>query len=191
LWKFLRYLREEILIVLGTASSESVFPRMMAKMERLGCSKPVVGLVLPAGYTFNLDGSSIYLTFGALYIAQATNTHLTFWQELAVLVVCLVTSKGAAAVVGSAFITLTATLSALGTIPVEGMLLIIAVDQLMASARATTNLIGNGTATIVIARWEKEFDEKKASEVLNSKEVQPLSATAAEVPPMEIPASED
>lgn len=190
LWKFLRFLREEIFIVLGTASSESVFPRMMAKMERLGCSKPVVGLVLPAGYTFNLDGSSIYLTFGALYIAQATNTHLTFWQELAVLVVCLVTSKGAAAVVGSAFITLTATLSALGTIPVEGMLLIIAVDQLMASARATTNLIGNGTATIVIARWEKEFDEKQAAEVLNSKEIEPLPAMA-EVPSMEIPVSED
>jgi aerobic C4-dicarboxylate transport protein len=168
LWKFLRYIREEILIVLGTASSEPVFPRMMAKLEKLGCSKPVVGLVLPAGYTFNLDGSSIYLTFGALYIAQATNTHLTFWQELQVILVCLVTSKGAAAVVGSAFITLAATLAALGTIPVEGMLLIIAVDQLLASARATTNLIGNGTATIVIAKWEKEFDEKTAEAVLNN-----------------------
>jgi aerobic C4-dicarboxylate transport protein len=191
LWKFLRYIREEIFIVLGTGSSESVFPRMMTKMERLGCSKPVVGLVLPAGYTFNLDGSSIYLTFGALYIAQATNTHLTFWQELGVILVCLVTSKGAAAVVGSSFITLAATLAALGTIPVEGMLLIIAVDQLLASARATTNLIGNGTATIVIARWEKEFDKQKADEVLNSKTTEPLPSPAVEVPPMPMSVDED
>ncbi len=191
LWKFLRYIREEIFIVLGTASSESVFPRMMAKMERLGCSKPVVGLVLPAGYTFNLDGSSIYLTFGALYIAQATNTHLTTWQELAVILICLVTSKGAAAVVGSAFITLAATLSALGTIPVEGMLLIIAVDQLMASARATTNLIGNGTATIIIAKWEKEFDEKQATEVLNLKIIEPPPKPVVDVPPIGTPVNED
>jgi aerobic C4-dicarboxylate transport protein len=169
LWKFLKYIREEIFIVLGTASSESVFPRMIAKMEGLGCSKPVVGLVLPAGYSFNLDGSSIYLTIGALYIAQATNTHLTLWQELAILAVSVITSKGAAAVVGSAFITLAATLSSMGTIPVEGMALIIGVDQLLASARATTNLIGNGTATIVIARWEKEFDDKKAAGVLDAK----------------------
>ena len=170
LWKFLKYIREEIFIVLGTASSEPVFPRMMAKMEKLGCSKPVVGLVLPAGYTFNLDGSSIYLTLGALYIAQATNTHLTFWQEIKILIVCVVTSKGAAAVVGSAFITLAATLSAMGTIPVEGMVLVLGVDQLMASARATTNLIGNGTATVIIARWEKEFDDKHAAEILNGRE---------------------
>ncbi|EEF62547.1 C4-dicarboxylate transporter DctA [Pedosphaera parvula] len=191
LWKFLRYIREEIFIVLGTASSEPVFPRMMAKMEALGCSKPVVGLVLPAGYTFNLDGSSIYLTFGALYIAQATNTHLTMWQELAVILVCLITSKGAAAVVGSAFITLAATLSALGTIPVEGMLLIIGVDQLMASARATTNLIGNGTATVVIAKWEKEFDEKKAAEVLDNKRPSRASAEAENLQPLAVPTAEN
>lgn len=169
LWKYLRYLREEIFLVLGTGSSESAFPRMLAKMENLGCSKPVVGMVLPAGYSFNLDGSSIYLTIGALYIAQATNTHLTLGQELAVLVVAIVTSKGAAAVVGSAFITLAATLSSMGTIPVEGMVLIFGVDQLLASVRATTNLIGNGTATVVIARWEREFDERQAAEVLNAK----------------------
>lgn len=190
LWKFLRYIREEIFIVLGTGSSEPVFPQMMAKLERLGCSKPVVGMVLPAGYTFNLDGSSIYLTLGALFIAQATNTHLTFWQEITILLVAIITSKGAAAVVGSAFITLAATLGAMKIIPVEGMVLILGVDQLMASARATTNLIGNGTATIVIARWEKEFDEKKAADVLNSKVIEPLPA-AAEVPPMEMPVSED
>lgn len=191
LWRFLRYIREEIFIVFGTGSSESVFPQMMAKMERLGCSKPVVGLVLPAGYTFNLDGSSIYLTLGALFIAQATNTPLTFVQELTILTISIITSKGAAAVVGSAFITLAATLGATKIIPVEGMVLIIGVDQLLASARATTNLIGNGTATIVIARWEKEFNEKQAAEVLNSKAVEPLPQPAIEVPPMELPVNED
>jgi aerobic C4-dicarboxylate transport protein len=191
LWKFLRYIREEIFIVLGTASSEPVFPRMMVKMERLGCSKPVVGLVLPAGYTFNLDGSSIYLTLGALYIAQATNTHLTFWQEITILAVSIITSKGAAAVVGSAFITLAATLGAMKIIPVEGMVLIIGVDQLLASARATTNLIGNGTATIVIARWEKEFDDKQAAQVLNSKTIEPMPQSTAPASPMEITANED
>lgn len=180
LWKFLRYIREEIFIVLGTGSSESVFPRMLGKMESLGCSKPVVGLVLPAGYSFNLDGSSIYLTIAALYIAQATNTHLTFWQELAVVAVAIITSKGAAAVLGSAFIALAATLSAMGTIPVEGMALIIGVDQLLASARASTNLIGNGTATIVIARWEKEFDDRKAAEVLSRATPVPLPAQTSQ-----------
>lgn len=170
LWKFLRYIREEIFIVLGTASSESVFPRILAKMENMGCSKPVTGLVMPAGYTFNLDGSSIYLTLGAIYIAQATNTHLSFWKELGIVALCIITSKGAAAVVGSAFITLAATLAATHAIPVEGMVLVLGVDQLMASARATTNLIGNGTATIVIARWEKEFDSRRAEAVLNGRE---------------------
>ncbi len=168
LWKFVRYLREELIIVFGTASSESVLPRMITKMEALGCSKPLVGLVLPAGYSFNLDGSSIYLTMGALFIAQATNRHLTFSQELAVLLVSLLTSKGAATVVGSAFITLTATLASMKTIPVEGMLLILGVDWFMALARSMTNLVGNGVATIVIARWENEFDQKKAKRVLDS-----------------------
>jgi len=191
LWRFLRYIREEIFIVFGTGSSESVFPQMMAKMERLGCSKPVVGMVLPAGYTFNLDGSSIYLTLGALFIAQATNTQLTFWQEITILIVSIITSKGAAAVVGSAFITLAATLGAMKIIPVEGMVLILGVDQLMASARATTNLIGNGTATIVIARWEKEFNEQQAAEVLSAKSIEPLPREVVEVAPMETSISED
>ena len=167
IWKFLRYLRDELFIVFGTASSESVFPRMMAKLENLGCSKPLVGLVLPSGYTFNLDGTSIYLTMGALFIAQATNTHLTFGQEFAVLIICLLTSKGAAAVVGSAFITLAATLSSLHTIPVEGMVLILGVDWFMAEARAMTNLVGNGVATVVIARWENELDAERALAVLD------------------------
>jgi aerobic C4-dicarboxylate transport protein len=165
--KLLKYLREELFIVFGTASSESVLPRMFAKLENLGCSKPLVGLVLPAGYSFNLDGTSVYLTMGALFIAQATNTHLTFGQEFAVLIVCLLTSKGAATVVGSAFITLAATLSSMKTIPVEGMVLILGVDWFMAQARSMTNLIGNATATIVIARGENDFDVSRAKKVLN------------------------
>jgi aerobic C4-dicarboxylate transport protein len=139
---------------------------MMTKLEQLGCSRPLVGIVLPAGYSFNLDGSSIYLTMAALFIAQATNTHLTFGQEIWVLVVCLLTSKGAAAVVGSAFITLAATLASMHTIPVEGMVLILGVDWFMAVARAMTNMVGNGVATIVVARWENELDVIKASTAL-------------------------
>lgn len=167
LWKFLAYVRQELFIIFSTASSESVFPQMMEKMEKLGCSKGLVGIVLPAGYSFNLDGSSIYLTLGALFIAQATNTHLTFGQELSVLVVCLLTSKGTAAVVGSTFIALMATLSAMHTIPVEGMVLILGIDWFMAQARAMTNLIGNGVATVVIARWENELNMETARKVLN------------------------
>lgn len=167
IFKFLAYIRDELFIVFGTASSEPVLPRMMAKLEHLGCAKSLVGLVLPAGYTMNLDGTSIYLTMGALFIAQATNTSLTFGQELAVLLVCLITSKGAAAVVGSAFITLAATLASMKTIPVEGMVLVLGVDWFMAQARAMTNMVGNGVATIVIAKWENEFDATRAQQVLN------------------------
>jgi aerobic C4-dicarboxylate transport protein len=174
-FKLLRYLREELFIVFGTASSESVLPRMFAKLENLGCSKPLVGLVLPAGYSFNLDGTSVYLTMGALFIAQATNTHLTFAQEFGVLIVCLLTSKGAATVVGSAFITLAATLSSMKTIPVEGMVLILGVDWFMAQARSMTNLIGNATATVFIANWENDFDLKRAKHVLNE-DLQPEEA---------------
>lgn len=170
LWKFLKYIREEILIVLGTASSESVLPRMMTKMETLGCSQPLVRLVLPGGYSFNLDGSCIYLTMGAIFIAQATNTNLTLTQELTLLAVCLITSKGAAGVVGSAFITLAATLSSMKMIPVEGMVLVLGVDRLMSEARAVTNLIGNGVATVVVARWENELDRETAKRVLDSKQ---------------------
>jgi len=181
IFKFLRYLREELLIVFGTASSESVLPRMMTRMESLGCPKPLVGMVLPAGYTFNLDGSSVYLTMGALFIAQATNTHLTFRQELGVLLLCLITSKGAATVVGSAFITLAATLQSTKIIPVEGMVLIIGVDWFMAQARAMTNMVGNGVATVVITKWEKEFDAEKARRVLNGDvvELKPEQAKAS------------
>ncbi|MBI5774544.1 MAG: C4-dicarboxylate transporter DctA [Verrucomicrobia bacterium] len=170
LWSFLRYIRDEIIVVLGAASSEPVLPRMMAKLEKLGCARPLVGMVLPAGYSFNLDGTSIYLTMGALFIAQATNTHLTFAQEAGLLALCVVTSKGAAAVVGGAFITLQATLASMtpemGGIPVAGLVLIVGVDRLLSEARAVTNLIGNGVATIVISHWEGGFDQAQAARTL-------------------------
>ncbi len=171
IFKFIRYIGDELMIVFGTASSEPVLPRMMAKMEALGCSRPLVGIVLPAGYTFNLDGSALYLTIGALFIAQATNTHLTLMQTVTVLGVCILTSKGTAAVVGSAFITLAATLSTLKTIPVEGMILILGVDWFMAEARAMTNLVGNGVATIVLACWENEFDKASAARMLDGSQI--------------------
>jgi aerobic C4-dicarboxylate transport protein len=161
IFRFIRYIREELLIVLGTSSSESVLPRMMTKMEQLGCSKPVVGLVIPAGYSFNLDGTSIYLTMAAVFVAQATNTPLTLGQQLTILGVLLLTSKGASGVTGSGFITLAATLSAVPTIPVAGLALILGIDRFMSEARALTNLIGNGVATIVVAAWEKELDREK------------------------------
>ena len=166
LWPFLKYIREEIFIVLGTSSSESVLPRLMDKLETLGCSRSLVRLVVPGGYSFNLDGSSIYLTMGAMFIAQATNAHLTFVQELTLLLVCLITSKGAAGVTGGGFIALAATLSSMHMIPVEGMVLIVGVDRFMSEARAITNLIGNGVATLVIARWENDLDREKAARTL-------------------------
>lgn len=162
--KFIGYVRDEILIVLGTGSSETVLPRMMQKMERLGCSKPVVGLVLPTGYSFNLDGSSLYLSMCVLFVAQAYNIDLSIEQQLSILGIMLFTSKGAAGVVGSAFIVLAATVQATGIIPVEGIALLLGIDRFMSSIRAATNLIGNGVATVVIAKIEKEFDEKKALE---------------------------
>ena len=166
LFRFLRYLKEEILIVLGTSSSESALPMMMAKMERLGCSKPVVGLVIPMGYSFNLDGTSIYLTMAVLFIAQATNTQVTLLQELEILLVLLLTSKGAAAVTGGGFITLAATLSAVGHIPVAGLALLLGIDRFMSEARAITNLIGNGVAAVAVSKWEGELDLDRAREVL-------------------------
>jgi aerobic C4-dicarboxylate transport protein len=167
LWKFLRYIREELVIVLGTSSSETALPRMIVKMERLGCSKSVVGLVIPSGYSFNLDGTSIYLTIAALFIAQATNTHLTLGQEIFILFVLMLNSKGAAAVTGGGFITLAATLSALGTIPVAGITLLLGIDRFMSQMRSLVNLVGNGIATIVVAKWEGEFDSVSAQRLLN------------------------
>ncbi len=169
--KFIAYIKEELLIVLGTSSSESVLPRMMDKMEKLGCSKSVVGLVIPTGYSFNLDGTSIYLTMAAVFVAQATNTDLTVAQQLTMLAVLLVTSKGAAGVTGSGFITLAATLSVIPTVPVAGLALILGIDRFMSEARALTNLIGNGVATVVVSRWENELDSRQLALGLNKGEI--------------------
>ena len=157
--KFIAYIKEEFLIVFGTASSESVLPRMMTKLEKLGCAKSVVGLVIPTGYSFNLDGTSIYLTMAAIFVAQATNTELTLYHQLTILAILMLTSKGASGVTGSGFIVLAATLSVIPGIPVGGLALIFGIDRFMSQARAVTNLIGNGVATVVIARWENELDE--------------------------------
>jgi aerobic C4-dicarboxylate transport protein len=166
-WKLVKYIKEELLIVLGTSSSESVLPRMMEKMENLGASKSTVGLVIPTGYSFNLDGTSIYLTMAAVFIAQATNTPMTLLQELTLLAVLLLTSKGAAGVTGSGFIVLAATLSAVGHVPVAGLALILGIDRFMSEARALTNLVGNGVATLVVARWTGELDMERLRQHLD------------------------
>ena len=158
IWKFVKYIKEELLIVLGTSSSEAALPGMMSKMERLGAKKSVVGLVIPTGYSFNLDGTSIYLTMAAVFIAQATNTPMTLTQQVTLLLVLLLTSKGAAGVTGSGFIVLAATLSAVGHVPVAGLALILGIDRFMSEARALTNLVGNGVATLVVAKWTGDLD---------------------------------
>jgi aerobic C4-dicarboxylate transport protein len=167
LLKFVRYIKEEILIALGTSSSEPVLPRMMAKLEHLGCSKSLVGLVIPTGYSFNLDGTSIYMTMAAIFIAQATNTELSVRQQLGILAVLLLTSKGAAAVPGGGFVTLAATLSAIPTIPVAGLALIVGIDRFMSECRTITNLIGNGVGTVAIAAWDGALDRRRMTRVLN------------------------
>ncbi|WP_324046867.1 dicarboxylate/amino acid:cation symporter [Aeromonas caviae] len=164
--RFIAYIREELLIVLGTSSSESVLPRMLVKMEALGCKKSVVGLVIPTGYSFNLDGTSIYLTMAAVFIAQATNTPLDLFHQLALLVVLLISSKGAAGVTGSGFIVLAATISAVGHLPLAGLALILGIDRFMSEARALTNLIGNGVATLVVARYCDQLDEATMQDAL-------------------------
>jgi len=168
LWSFLKYIKAELLIVFGTSSSESALPSLMEKLERMGCSKPVVGLVVPAGYSFNLDGTTIYLSMATVFLAQVYNVHLSFVQEMTILGILFVTSKGAAGVTGSGFITLASTLTAVKVIPVEGLALLLGVDRFMSEARALTNFIGNGVATIFLANNEKEFDRKKMKEAFNS-----------------------
>jgi aerobic C4-dicarboxylate transport protein len=165
--KFIRYIKEELLIVLGTSSSESVLPRMIAKLENLGCKESVVGLVVPTGYSFNLDGTCIYLTMAAIFLAQATNTELTLWQQLGIIGVLLLTSKGAAGVTGSGFIVLAATLSSVGSIPVASIALILGVDRFMSEARALTNLVGNGVATVVVSKWENALDVERMNRLLD------------------------
>jgi aerobic C4-dicarboxylate transport protein len=187
LWKFLKYIKEELLIVLGTSSSESVLPRLMSKMENLGCAKPVVGLVVPTGYSFNLDGTCIYLTMAALFLAQATNTDLSWGQQLGILGILLLTSKGAAGVTGSGFIVLAATLASVGTIPVASIALIIGVDRFMSEARALTNLVGNSVATVVIAKWEGALDTARMQRVLEGETAldaeEPETVLDTELPP--------
>ena len=178
IWKFIKYIKEELLIVLGTSSSETVLPRMMTKMENLGARKSVVGLVIPTGYSFNLDGTSIYLTMAAVFIAQATNTPMSIGQQLTLLLVLLLTSKGAAGVTGSGFIVLAATLSAVGHVPVAGLALILGIDRFMSEARALTNLIGNGVATMVVAKWTGDLDTVRMHQQLNNET--PLDADQPE-----------
>ncbi|MGV2290609.1 C4-dicarboxylate transporter DctA [Trinickia sp. YCB016] len=167
LWKFLRYIKDEIFITFGTASTEAVLPQMMIKLEKLGCTKPVVGMVLPTGYTFNADGTAIYLTMAAIFVAQAMNIHLSIWDQLLVLGVLLLTSKGSAGVAGAGFVALAATLASMQKIPVSGLVLLLGVDRFLNEARAVTNLIGNGVATIAVARWERAIDMQRARAVLD------------------------
>jgi aerobic C4-dicarboxylate transport protein len=174
IFKYLAYIKEEILLTLATSSSEPALPTLMRKMEKLGCSKSLVGLVVPTGYTFNTDGSSMYMTMAALFIAQATNTHLTLGQQLTIFVVAVLTSKGASGVQGAAFIALVGTLTVIPTIPVAGMALLLGIDRFMSMFRALVNMAGNGIATLVVARWEKEVDAKTLANNLASP--QPLGA---------------
>jgi aerobic C4-dicarboxylate transport protein len=170
LLRFLHYIAEEILLVLGTSSSESALPRLMLKLERLGCSEAVVGLVVPTGYSFNLDGTSIYLTMGAIFVAQVSGIDLSLSQQLSILAILLLTSKGAAGVTGSGFVTLAATLTAIPTIPASGLALLVGVDRFMSEARSITNLIGNAVATVAIARWDGALDLDRAKTVLQGKQ---------------------
>ncbi len=171
IWKFIKYIKEEILIVMGTNSSEVVLPRMITKLENMGCAKPVVGLVIPTGYSFNLDGTSIYLTMAAVFLAQAMNIELSIYQQITLLGVMMLTSKGAAAVPGGGFVTLASTLAATKDIPIEGLALLLGVDIFMSEIRSVTNLIGNGVATIMVSKWEHALDYQKAHRVLDGETV--------------------
>lgn len=184
--KFIRYIKEELLIVLGTSSSESVLPRMMAKLEKLGATKSTVGLVIPTGYSFNLDGTAIYLTMAAVFIAQATDTPMDLTQQLTLLAVLLVTSKGAAGVTGSGFIVLAATLASVGSVPVAGIALILGIDRFMSEARALTNLIGNGVATLVVSKWCGELDTAQLDRELAQGATTAETTTAANTATAEV-----
>jgi aerobic C4-dicarboxylate transport protein len=179
LWEYLKFVREEIVLVLGTSSSEAALPRMLEKMERYGCARSVVGLVIPAGYSFNLDGTSIYLSMAVIFIAQAFNVDLSIGQQLGVLGVLMLTSKGAAGVTGSGFIVLASTLGAMRVVPIEGVAILLGVDRFMSEARAITNLIGNGAATLVIARSENAFDETARVRAVSDIHAQRTEAAAA------------
>jgi aerobic C4-dicarboxylate transport protein len=176
LLEFLRFIREEILLVLGTSSSEAALPRMLEKLERYGCARSVVGLVVPAGYSFNLDGTSIYLSMATIFLAQAYGVELTVGQQLSLLAVLMVTSKGAAGVTGSGFVVLASTLAAVKVVPVEGLALLLGVDRFMSEARAITNLIGNGVATLVVSRSEGAFDDARRAEAVAAMRGHPAPA---------------
>ena len=180
IFKFVRYIGEELLIVLGTSSSESVLPRMLDKMKKAGAEESVVGLVIPSGYSFNLDGTCIYLTMAAIFLAQATNTEQTLWQQIVILLILLLTSKGAAGVTGSGFIVLAATLQSVEHIPTAAIALILGIDRFMSEARALTNLVGNGVATLVVAKWEGALDEKKLHAELDGKSPDAPSTAGAQ-----------
>jgi aerobic C4-dicarboxylate transport protein len=167
LWQLTKFLKEEFFIVLGTSSSETVLPRLIEKMTALGCPRPVVGMVIPTGYSFNLDGTSLYLTMAAVFIAAAMGVDLSFWDEMTLLGVLLLTSKGAAGVTGSGFVVLAGSLSAVGHVPLEGLALILGIDRFMSTGRALTNMIGNAVATLVVSRWEKGLDVQKAKAILD------------------------
>jgi aerobic C4-dicarboxylate transport protein len=166
LWRFISYIRDELLIVLGTSTSEAALPQLMEKLERLGCPKGVVGLVVPTGYSFNLDGTNIYMTLAVLFLAQATNTHLTLAQEITLLLTTMLTSKGSTGVTGAGFITLAASLSVVPTVPVTAMVLILGIDRFMSECRALTNFVGNGVASIVVSAWEGGLDRKTLASTL-------------------------
>jgi aerobic C4-dicarboxylate transport protein len=178
LWEFLKYIREEILLVLGTSSSEAALPRMLEKLERYGCNKSVVRLVVPTGYSFNLDGTSIYLSMALIFIAQVFRVDLTIGQQLGILLILMLTSKGAAGVTGSGFIVLASTLAAMRVVPLEGLALLLGVDRFMSEARAIVNLIGNGVATLVISRSERAFDDSKRAEALEHQHLERLGLSA-------------
>jgi len=184
LWGFLKYIKDEILIVLGTASTEAVLPQMMQKMEAMGCQKKVVGLVLPTGYTFNADGTAIYLAMAAIFIAQATNIDLTIWEQLGILGVMMLTSKGSAGVAGAGFVALAATLASMHKIPLSGLVLLVGIDRFLNEARAVTNLIGNGVATIAVARWEGALDLEQMKRAFAASAAGRDLSVSKEVPPL-------
>jgi aerobic C4-dicarboxylate transport protein len=177
--RFIGYIKDELLIVLGTSSSETVLPQIMMKMERLGASRSVVGLVIPTGYSFNLDGTNIYMTLATLFLAQATNTHLGLSQELGILVIAMITSKGASGVTGAGFVTLAATLAIVPDIPIQSLALLLGIDKFMSECRALTNLVGNGVATVVISRWEGELDTTKLHEIMAHPMLEAIEAKPA------------
>ena len=184
IFALIRYIKEEILLVLGTSSSEAALPGLMSKMEKAGCKRSVVGLVIPTGYSFNLDGTNIYMTLAALFIAQATDIHLTFGQQILLLLVAMLSSKGAAGITGAGFITLAATLSVVPSVPVAGMALILGIDRFMSECRAITNFIGNAVATVVVARWEGELDEEVFHAAMAGKTID-VEPAIAQVQPAE------